>query len=280
MHQKGKQYSVIGDPTEGALKVLGMRAKVNEDAFHRQYELVTEIPFDSDRKMMSTLFQDTQKKVHVFTKGSPVRVLEQSSHIWNGASGKLIKMTKKEKEEILSQVKEKASQAYRVLGIAVREISPAKKYSQTSTEKDLIFLGCVAMMDPPRRGVKHAFQVARKAGIKTVVITGDSHLTATAIAERVGLLNEQNRDKVIAMEGKDMAKLSDTELIDKIQASEAAIFSRVSPEQKLRIVRGLKRRGEVVAVTGDGVNDAPAIKKADVGVAMGKIGTSVAKNVV
>lgn len=279
LHQEGKKYSIIGDPTEGALKVLGQRANINETAFARQYKLVHEIPFDSNRKMMSTLFSNQKKTVTAFTKGSPVNVLEKSSHMWDAETGEIKKLTAKDREQMLKQVQSKARQAYRVLAIAVREIPKAKEFPQESVEKNLIFLGCVAMMDPPRRGVKHAFDVARKAGIKTVVITGDSHLTATAIAERVGLLTDKNRDSVLAMEGVDMISLSDTELIDRIQASEAAIFSRVSPEQKLRIVRGLKRRGEIVAVTGDGVNDAPAIKQADVGVAMGNIGTSVAKDV-
>ena len=279
LHKEGKIYSVIGDPTEGALKVLGQRAKVQESTFARQYKLLTEIPFDSNRKMMSTLFHNPNKKVTVFTKGSPVKVLANSSHIWDAKTGKAIKLTEKEREVMIQQVQDKAKKAYRILGIAIREIPEAKEYVQEKVETKLIFLGCVAMMDPPRKGVKKAFEIARKAGIKTVVITGDSHLTATAIAERVGLLNDQNRERVWTMEGIDMVALSDTELIDSIQESEAAIFSRVSPEQKLRIVRGLKRRGEIVAVTGDGVNDAPAIKQADVGVAMGKIGTSVAKDV-
>lgn len=279
LHKEGKIHSVIGDPTEGALKVLGQRAKIQETTFARQYKVVTEIPFDSNRKMMSTLFHNPNKKVTVFTKGSPVKVLANSSHIWDAKTGKAIKLTEKEREAMINQVKTKAKKAYRVLGIAMREIPKAKEYAQESVETKMIFLGCVAMMDPPRRGVKKAFEVARKAGIKTVVITGDSHLTATAIAERVGLLNDKNRERVWTMEGIDMVSLSDKELIDSIQNSEAAIFSRVSPEQKLRIVRGLKRRGEIVAVTGDGVNDAPAIKQADVGVAMGKIGTSVAKDV-
>jgi Ca2+-transporting ATPase len=279
LHKEGKRYSIIGDPTEGSLKVLGQRAKVSEGVFARQYKFVTEIPFDSNRKMMSTLFHNSNKKVTVFTKGSPVEVLANSSHIWDAKTGTVIKLTAKERDAMIEEVKSHAKKAYRVLGIAIREISTAKEYSQESVETQLTFLGCVAMMDPPRRGVKQAFDVARKAGIKTVVITGDSHLTATAIAERVGLLNDQNREQVLAMEGVDMVSLSDTELIDQIQASDAAIFSRVSPEQKLRIVRGLQRRGEIVAVTGDGVNDAPAIKQANVGVAMGKIGTSVAKDV-
>ena len=280
LNKEGEKYTIIGDPTEGALKVLGQKAKVSESSFSRNYKFIKELPFDSDRKMMSTLFLNNKNnKVVVHTKGSPAQVIAQSTHIWDSKTGEIIKLTAKGRAEMLEKVKDKAKQAYRVLGMAMREIPQAKDYQQKSVESKLIFLGCAAMMDPPRRGVKHAFEVARAAGIKTVVITGDSHLTATAIAERVGLLTNKNRDRVLTMEGVDMPRISDTELIDRIQESEAAIFSRVSPEQKLRIVRGLKRRGEIVAVTGDGVNDAPAIKKADVGVAMGKIGTSVAKDV-
>lgn len=279
LQRKNKKYTIIGDPTEGALKVLGKRAKIDEDSFTKKYTQIFELPFDSDRKMMSTLYQAKGKKIQVFTKGSPIKTLKKSTHIWNPQTNKAEKITAKQRADIMQEVESHARQAYRVLAIAVREIPQSKNYTTETVEKGLTFLACVAMMDPPRRGVKHAFEVAEQAGIKTVVITGDSHLTATAIAERVGLLNSNNRDQVLTMSGLEMPTYSDTELIDKIQASEAAIFSRVSPEQKLRIVRGLKRRGEIIAVTGDGVNDAPAIKKADIGVAMGKIGTSVAKDV-
>lgn len=279
LNKKGKNYIVLGDPTEGALKVFGYRAGVDEALFEKKYQEVEEFPFDSDRKMMSTLFLTDKKRVIVHTKGSPESILAHCTHIWDANTDTKKKITKTDIQEMREKIEKFSLGAYRILAIATREVEVQKKYEQTSIEQKLTLLGFVAMMDPPRSGVKEAFRIAREAHIKTIVITGDSHLTAQAIARRVGLLNDENNDRVFTMEGKDLPHLSDHDLVKSIKGCEAAIFSRVSPEQKLRIVTQLQKSGEVVAVTGDGVNDAPALKKADIGVSMGKIGTSVAKEV-
>ena len=279
LNKKGKNYFILGDPTEGALKVFGYRAGVNEKIFEKQYKEIEEFPFDSNRKMMTTLFLTQGKRVVVHTKGSPESVMAGCTHIWNAETNTAQKITKEDLKQLRKKIEEFSLGAYRILAIASREVDLQKEYEQEDTEKNLMLTGFVAMMDPPRKGVKQAFKIAKEAHIKTIVITGDSHLTAEAIAGRVGLLDEENRDQVFIMEGKDLANLSDKDLVHNIKKSEAAIFSRVSPEQKLRIVTQLQKSGEVVAVTGDGVNDAPALKKADVGVSMGKIGTSVAKEV-
>lgn len=270
-------YYVVGDPTEGALRVMGKRVGLKVGDFLAKYAEEDEIPFDSDRKMMSTLFiHKKNKKVSVFTKGATESVLAQCTHIKDLTTGKVSKLTAAKSREILARTGDLAKDAYRVLAIASKEISRQKEYTEENIENELVFLGCVAMMDLPRKGVMQAFKISAAAGIKTIMITGDNELTAVAIAKKVRLIPE-NEKGVFKMTGANLAKLSDKKLVQSIQESNACVFSRVSPIQKLRIVKLMKKAGEIVAVTGDGVNDAPALRQAHIGVSMGRIGTSVAK---
>jgi P-type Ca2+ transporter type 2C len=251
IHQK-----IVGDPTELALKVLG------EKASHiKEYEKLDELPFTSDRKMMSTLHQIGNKK-ELFVKGAPEVLIEKCNKIVQ--SGKIVKLTKTKKEELLKINNAWGENALRVLGFAYKETKSAK-----GNEKDLIFVGLVGMIDPPRQEVKLALKKAQEAGIKVKVITGDNALTAKAIAESIGLTVTG------VVEGSELEKMSDTELKEII--TKTNLFARTNPKHKYRIVTLLKEMGEIVAVTGDGVNDAPALKKADVGIAMGIKGTGVSK---
>ncbi len=275
--EKHSDYYVIGDPTEGALRVLGRRVGLKVADFSAKYEEEDEIPFDSDRKMMSTLFvRKSDKKVVVFTKGATESVLAQCTHIKDFKTGKISKLTPEKSREILEKVGDLAQKAYRVLAIASKEMPRQKEYKGEEVESGLVFLGCVAMMDLPRKGVRESFEISTGAGIKTIMITGDNELTALAIAKKVKLIPE-NEEGVFKITGANLAKLSDKKLVQEIKRCRAGVFSRVSPAQKLRIVKLMKKAGEIVAVTGDGVNDAPALRQAHIGVSMGKIGTSVAK---
>ncbi len=274
---KHDNYYVIGDPTEGALRVLGKRVGLKVENFFAEYAEEDEIPFDSDRKMMSTLFvRKNDNKVVVFTKGATESVLENCTHLKDLTTGEIRELTKDKSREILQKTAKLAQNAYRVLAIATKEISRKKEYKGEEVESKLVFLGCVAMMDLPRQGVQQAFQVSTQAGIKTIMITGDNELTAIAIAKKVKLIPEDEKG-VFKITGANLAKISDKKLVQEIQKAKAGVFSRVSPLQKLRIVKLMKKAGEIVAVTGDGVNDAPALRQAHIGVSMGKIGTSVAK---
>lgn len=271
------EYYVIGDPTEGALRVMGQRLGLDVQAFRERYTEEDEIPFDSTRKMMSTIFtQKKEKDVTVYTKGATESVLERCTHYQDMTTGKVKKMTAKKSQEFLALSESYAKDAYRVLAIAMKTMPKAKKYADKEVEKGLVFLGCVAMMDLPREGVAESFKVASGAHIKTIMITGDNELTAVAIAKKIGIFPEK-KAKMLILGGAAIERKSDKVLLREIKESYACIFSRVSPAQKLRIVKLLRNSGEVVAVTGDGINDAPALKKADIGVAMGIIGTSVAK---
>ncbi|PID70284.1 HAD family hydrolase [bacterium DOLZORAL124_38_8] len=270
-------YYVIGDPTEGALRVMGARVGLDSNMFEQNYTEIDGIPFDSDRKMMSSIYQEKNADVvRVFTKGATESVLQHCTKIRNTKTGKDIKITSTHKKEILKKTENYAKQAYRVLAIAQKVMPKANEFTQDNTESELVYLGSVVMMDLPRTGVAEAFKVSQGAHIKTVMITGDNALTASAIAQKIGLVEPQ-KGLPFSATGAEVEAMEDTILTQHILDSYACIFSRVSPEQKLRIVTLLRQSGEVVAVTGDGINDAPALKQADIGVSMGKIGTEVAK---
>ena len=248
---------ILGDPTEIALKVLSRKADyVNE------YEKLDENVFTSERKMMSTLHKVGKKK-EIFVKGAHEEVLKRSTHILR--NGKVEKLSEKEKKEIDKKAIKYSEKALRVLGFAYKEYD--KKFDETN----LIFVGLVGMIDPPRKSVKSSILTAQKAGIKVKIITGDNHITAKAIGEKIGL----SIHKVVL--GDEIDKMTDQELKKAIYETE--IFARTKPQHKYRIVDVLRRNDEVVAVTGDGVNDAPALKHADVGVAMGIKGTEATKEV-
>lgn len=256
----------IGDPTEIAL--LEYVKKENIDLFNQKFNRVYEQPFDSDRKRMSVVCEVSGRKV-CYTKGALEELLELCPYILK--DGEVVNLTDDIKNKILAKCEELSSKAYRILGFAKKTIDFIPNEG-ADTENDLIFIGISCMIDPPRDEVMESIKTFKDAGIKVVMITGDHKLTAVAIAKELGIFNDGD----IAMTGEELHKLSEEELISNV--SKTTVFARVAPEDKLRIVGAYKANGEVVAMTGDGVNDSPALKTADIGVAMGKTGTDVAKN--
>ncbi|MBI4439602.1 calcium-translocating P-type ATPase, SERCA-type [Candidatus Woesearchaeota archaeon] len=252
-----REGSLIGDPTEGCLIVSAAKAGISKQSLESEYLRVDEIEFTSERKMMTTIHEHRTGK-YAFVKGAPEVVLELCSNIH--INGKVKKLTLNKKKEILSVNRKFADDALRVLGFAF------KKLEKSHPEKDLTFVGLVGMIDPPREEVKVAIEKCKKAGIRVVMITGDNESTAKAVAREIGL-----GSRAIIGQHIDGMKNFDRAVED------IDIFARVNPEHKIKIVDALKKRGHVVAMTGDGVNDAPALKKADIGIAMGITGTDVSK---
>ena len=258
----------IGDPTETALLNLGKRYGVEATEVRRLYPRKGEIPFDSDRKMMSTLHRvDGENRMIV--KGAIDCLMARTEWIWTSAGVR--ELTEKDKEIIRQQNQDFSMEGLRVLAFAYRDI-PDKHILTAEDENHLVFLGLIAMMDPPREESKAAVAECIKAGIRPVMITGDHKITAAAIAKRIGILHDLSE----ACEGADIEKMSDDQLKELVP--HISVYARVSPEHKIRIVRAWQQRGKIVAMTGDGVNDAPALKQADIGVAMGVTGTEVAKD--
>ena len=260
------ENEVIGDPTEGSLVVAAAKRGIDKTDFNEKYPRLNEFPFDSDRKMMSTVNEVDGSKL-VFTKGAPDNILEKSSFILD--KGKIRELTDEDKKRIAKQNDSYANTALRVLGFAFKEIVDVKNVK--NEEKNLIFLGLTGMMDPPREEVKDAISLCKKAGIRVVMITGDHITTSKAIAKEIGIIDSETQ----AMEGSLIDEYSDDEF--KKAASKTNVFARVSPEHKVKIVDSIKSNGEVVAMTGDGVNDAPSLKRANIGIAMGITGTDVSK---
>ena len=258
----------IGDPTETALINLGSRYGIEAAGVRKLYQREGELPFDSDRKMMSTLHRiDGENRMIV--KGAVDRLLELTDRIWTKDGVREI--TEADKEKIRRQNQEFSMEGLRVLAFTYREI-PEKHVLTTEDENHLVFLGLIAMMDPPREESKAAVAECIKAGIRPVMITGDHKITAAAIAKRIGILHDLSE----ACEGADIENMSDEQLREFVP--NISVYARVSPEHKIRIVRAWQEKGMIVAMTGDGVNDAPALKQADIGVAMGVTGTEVAKD--
>lgn len=262
----GDETVPTGDPTEVALLLAAKKAGHIKSALAHQLPQVAELPFDEQRKCMTTLHQD-HSVVISFTKGAPEVILAMCKN----------QLTRQgvqdwEQKTVLQQAKELAAEGYRVLAIATREFkSIPENCTSSSIESDLTFLGLIGMMDPPREEVLQAVADCRAAGIVPVMITGDHPETAGSIAIRLGIADKQ--DRVIT--GQELEKLSDTELASQVR--DIRVYARVDPKQKIRIVKALQDQGEFVAMTGDGVNDAPALKRAGIGVAMGKKGTDVAR---
>jgi Ca2+-transporting ATPase len=266
------KWVIIGDPTEGSLMVLGKKGGIDEKDIEENFSKVQDLPFDSDRKLMSVVYENySTKKTDAYVKGAPDFVLNKCSKII--VNGKIRKITKKDKDEILKINNEFAEDALRILGLAYRDVSKVRKYDISTVEDDLVFVGLVGMIDPAREGVKDAISQCDSAGIRVMMITGDHPTTAKAIARSIGLL----RDGDLVLTGSELEKLSDNELERQIE--DIRIIARTLPIQKTRIVDILQKKGHVVAMTGDGVNDAPALKKADIGIAMGITGTDVSKEV-
>lgn len=263
----------VGDPTEAALVAMSTKLGTRSPTEDEENPELKEFPFDSERKLMSSVrrFGDREQ---LAMKGAPGSVLAISRHIYRG--GEAAPITDNDREKIMSVVEEFSRRALRVLAIAYRPLeSDGRDYVIDEVEKDVTFLGLVGMIDPPREGVREAVEDCHTAGIRTFIMTGDHAVTAQAIGDEIGLAEEGHPSPVFT--GRELKKLSDEELADVMKREQSLIFSRVDPEDKLRIVSLLENAGEVVAVTGDGVNDAPALRKADIGVAMGRIGTDVSK---
>ncbi len=264
-------WTSLGDQTEAALKVTAMKAGIEERQLMQIYPRVHEIPFDARRKRMTTIHR-TETGDLAFTKGAPREVLQLCTHVL--VKRRVVALDEKLRAEILTANDEFARKALRVLALARRPLPPRAPgaFSAEIVESGLIFLGLMAMMDPPRPEVEHAMQVCRQAGIRIAMITGDYGLTAESLARRVGMLESKN-PRILT--GAELDEIADAELQGILEHE--TIFARMAPEHKLRLVAAFQARGEMVAVTGDGVNDAPALRKADVGVAMGLVGTDVAK---
>jgi Ca2+-transporting ATPase len=263
---------IIGDPTEGALIVAAAKTGMEREALEKQYPRADEIPFSSERKRMTTIHTTPQGGKVAYAKGAPEVILERCTHIFE--DGQVKKLGEEKKKDILKVNEKMATDALRILGMARRELpDDMQHFAEENVEKDLIFVGLEGMIDPPRGEAIKAVGLCKQAGIKNVMITGDHKLTAVAIAKELSMIEGGNRD--IALTGAELDELSDEEY-DKV-VEDVMVYARVSPMHKLKIVDAWKRKGEIVAMTGDGVNDAPALKRADIGVAMGITGTDVSK---
>lgn len=269
-NKRNRNWSVIGDPTDGALLVAALKYGMNIEDELEERPVVDILPFSFERKRMTTV-HELNGNALVYTKGAPRSILDVCSKVFS--DGKIEDLNQENMSLIEARIEEFAKEGLRLIGIAYKQL-PKNKYTKgEDVEKDLIFVGLAAMRDPPRAEVKDAVAKAKQAGIKPVIITGDYGPTAEAIAQEVGIVEGQH-GKIIR--GVDLEDLSDQAIVDEVKKGNV-IFARVAPEQKLRIVKVIKKSGEIVAVTGDGANDAPSLKEADIGVAMGASGTDVAR---
>ncbi len=257
VYQKEGEWKISGDPTEAALLVSAEKAKISADSWKRKGEL----PFESDRKRMSVWVENASKQ-RMFTKGAPDQMLQVCTHVQKGNA--VMELTETEQQEIIAQIEAYSSQAFRVLAFAYKEVSSENEF----TEEQLIFVGLQAIIDPPRPDVIESVRRTKAAGIRLIMITGDHKETARAIGKEIGI--EGN-----VLTGAEMSEMDDATLVQKLDEG-TNIFARVIPEHKQRIIVALQQQNNVVAMTGDGVNDAPALKKANIGVAVGS-GTDVAK---
>jgi Ca2+-transporting ATPase len=257
------RWEIKGDPTEGALVVVAAKAGIDREKENNEYPRINEIPFSSETKMMTTVHKTPRGDV-AYSKGAPEVILERSHYIYENDSQQ--DLTASRREEILATAQEMAGDGLRVLGLAYKPVSqPGEAFDQ-----GMVFMGLMGMIDPPREEAKAAIKVCEGSGIKSVMITGDHKLTAIAVAKELGLLKGGR-----ALTGVELDNLSDEQFEEIVE--EIEVYARVSPAHKLRVIEALTKRGHVVAMTGDGVNDAPALKKADIGVAMGITGTDVSK---
>ncbi|WP_460008409.1 calcium-transporting P-type ATPase, PMR1-type [Methanobacterium movens] len=260
---------VIGDPTDGAILLYAEEEGYSPEELEKKYPRIMEIPLDSTRKRMSTINQMDDEN-YLLTKGAPEIILKHCK--WIEKDGDLVEMGPQDQEEIMGLLNKMTRNALRVLALSYRKISPDENLEEKdSLERDLIFVGLVGMMDPPRQEATDAIEVCKKAGISVVMITGDHRDTAAAIAREIGVIEDGGR----VLTGPELEKLSESEFEDIVE--EVKVYARVFPEQKVRIVEALQNKDNVVSMTGDGVNDAPALKKAAIGVSMGITGTDVAK---
>lgn len=264
--------NIIGDPTETALVDYALSIGTDKRELEQQYPRKSELPFDSDRKLMTTIHAAEGGKFRALTKGAPDVLLSRCTHIYK--EGQIVPLTEEDSRNITASNKSLADEALRVLAFAFRDYPelPADP-SPEKTEQELVFIGLTGMIDPPRDEVRDAVAVCRQAGIRPVMITGDHRDTAAAIAKRLGIIEDDSG----VLTGRELDKISEEDFAEKV--ADYSVYARVSPEHKVRIVKAWKKKGKIVAMTGDGVNDAPALKSSDIGVGMGITGTDVAKGV-
>ena len=265
----GEIYIADGEPTEKAIVQKALDSNINKEKLYREYERITDIPFSSERKLMTTIHK-TEDGYKIITKGAPDVLINKCNRYYFNGTELNLDNNNKNKIKIINE--EMAQKALRVLAVGYKDIKELPEQLDVNIENNLTFVGLIGMIDPPREGVKESIKICKNAGIKTVMITGDHIITAKAIARELGILY----GKDLAITGKELDNISDKELEKNIMRY--SVFARVSPEHKVRIVNAYRKAGNVVAMTGDGVNDAPALKNADIGIAMGQNGTDVAKN--
>ncbi|MFC4557055.1 calcium-translocating P-type ATPase, SERCA-type [Virgibacillus kekensis] len=265
---KQGKYLVDGDPTDGALLVAARKIGISPQR-HENFKIVKEFPFDSDRKRMSMVVEDENNLRFLITKGAPDVLLPRSTFFLDENGRKMLRT--EDKDKIDDAINGMAQKALRTIAVAMRPISKDTELNAAILERDLTFIGLCGLMDPPRKEVKAAITECRQAGIKTVMITGDHVKTARAIAQNLDLLPEDG----LVLDGQQLNQMSVSELEEIID--QVYVFARVTPEHKLKIVKAFQEKGHIVAMTGDGVNDAPAIKASDIGISMGRSGTDVTK---
>ncbi len=265
LKQEEGEWKIIGDPTEGALVVIAHKAGINHEEIRKEIPRTREIPFSSETKRMTTAHRFSDGE-YAYTKGAPEIIIDSCNSMYQ--NGQIVALKENDRKEILNTGRNFGEDALRVLALSFKKISSEDNLE--SAQKDMVFAGLVGMLDPPRPEVKEAIKVCEHAGIKPVMITGDHKITAVAVAKELGLMKN---DK--ALTGIELDKLSDEEFDKTVEDTQ--VYARISPSHKLRLVNAFMNKGHVVAMTGDGVNDAPALKKADIGVAMGITGTDVSK---
>jgi Ca2+-transporting ATPase len=264
------KWNVVGDPTEAALLTAAAKAGLWRKDLEAEYRMLKELPFDSNRKRMTTIWREPQGTATAYVKGAPDVVLGLCTHVQENGSAR--RATPEDKERLLALNGQFADEAMRVLAVAYRNVEgELNEPTVEEVEQDLVFAGLMAMKDPPRPEAREAIATARRAGLEVVMITGDHKATAVAIAKELDLYREGD----VAFTGEELDDIDDQRLAEIVE--QVRVYARVSPEHKLRIVRAWESRGHIVAMTGDGVNDAPALKEADIGIAMGITGTDVSK---
>jgi len=265
------EWRIIGDPTEGAMIVAAAKAGIDREEINKSQPRLQEIPFDSQRKLMTTFHKTADGRLAVFTKGAPDILVNRCTHVMH-SDGTVTAITQEDLDAIMNANRNMASQALRVLAMAYKIVDEIPEHPDPEKdERDLVFCGLAGMIDPPRPEAIEAVKLCKSAGIRTVMITGDYKETAAAIARQLGIISSD--DEVLT--GSELNEMSDHELDELVER--VSVYARVSPEHKVRIVQSLKNKGHIAAMTGDGVNDAPALKWADIGVAMGITGTDVTK---
>ncbi len=270
INQETNQWSIIGDPTEAALLTLAEKLGLSQEKALTETKIMHEFPFDSHRKRMSIIITNSEGKKMLLVKGAPDMMMKVCTNIVSG--GSIYKLSEHERTQILEDNEEGAKKALRMIAFAYKELDKdTQQRTVDEIEKDLTYVGMCGIIDPARPEVAEAITLAYKAGIRVYMLTGDHGLTAKAIANNIGLACEN------IITGEELQRISDKQLLEIFKQKTPTIFARVSPQDKLRVVSLLKDTGEIVAVTGDGVNDAPALKRADIGIAMGIAGTDVSK---